>query len=68
MDLVPGLQPGEVPTSWSADGRSVFVMARGQVPAQVFRVEVSSRQRSPWKTIKAADAGGTDLYLVQALN
>jgi Tol biopolymer transport system component len=58
--LVPGLQPGEVPTSWSADGRSVFVMARGQVPAQVFRVDAASGQRSPWKTIEPADAAGID--------
>jgi Tol biopolymer transport system component/predicted Ser/Thr protein kinase len=58
--LVPGLQPGEVATAWSADGRSLFVMARGQVPAQVFRVDVASGQRSPWKLIEPADAAGID--------
>ncbi|HSY93219.1 MAG TPA: protein kinase [Candidatus Binatus sp.] len=58
--LVPGLQPGEVATAWSADGRSLFVIARGQVPAQVFRVDVASGQRSPWKMIEPADAAGID--------
>ena len=52
--------PGEIATAWSADGRTLFVMARGQVPAQVFRVGLSSGQRTPWKTVEPADAAGID--------
>jgi eukaryotic-like serine/threonine-protein kinase len=58
--LVPGMLPGEIATAWSADGRTLFVMARGQVPAQVFRVDLSSGQRTPWKTVEPADAAGID--------
>jgi len=58
--LVPGMQPGEIATAWSSDGRSLFVMARGQVPAQVFRVDVSNGQRTFWKTVEPADAAGID--------
>ena len=47
-------------TGWSADGRSIFVMARGQIPAQVFRVDVATGQRTLWKTIEPADAAGID--------
>jgi hypothetical protein len=58
--LVPGMQPGEIATAWTADGRSLFVMARGQVPSQVFRVDLSSGQRTLWKMIEPADAAGID--------
>ena len=58
--LIPGMQPGEIVTSWSSDGHSVFVMARGQVPAQVFRIDLASGQRTVWKMIEPADAAGID--------
>jgi Tol biopolymer transport system component len=58
--LVPGMQPGEIATAWSADGRTLFVMGRGQVPAQIVRIDLSSGQRTPWKTVEPADAAGID--------
>jgi Tol biopolymer transport system component len=58
--LVPGVQPGEIATGWSPDGRTLFVMGRGQVPAQVVRIDLSSGQRTPWKTVEPADAAGID--------
>jgi Tol biopolymer transport system component/predicted Ser/Thr protein kinase len=58
--LVPGVQPGEFPTSWSSDGRSLFVMTRGQIPAQVFRVDVGSGQRTFWRSFEPADSAGID--------
>jgi hypothetical protein len=57
---VPGLGPEEVPTGWTSDGRSLFVLARGQVPAQVFRVDVTTGQRTFWKTMEPADSAGID--------
>jgi Tol biopolymer transport system component len=57
---VPGLQPNEVPTAWSADGHSLFGLMRGQVPAEVFRVDLGTGQRTPWKTVEPADAAGID--------
>ena len=58
--LVPGLQPGEFPTAWSSDGRSLFVMARGQIPAQVFRVDLAKGERTFWKSFEPADSAGID--------
>ena len=55
---VPGLQPGERPAAWSADGHSLFVMGGGQVPAQLYRVDLAGGQRTFWKTIEPADAAG----------
>ena len=57
---MPGMLPAEFATAWSGDGHSLFVMARGQVPAQVFRVDVATGQRTLWKTVEPADAAGID--------
>jgi Tol biopolymer transport system component/predicted Ser/Thr protein kinase len=58
--LLPGVLPGEVTTAWSGDGRSIFVLARGQVPAQVYRVDIATGQRTFWKSIEPADSAGID--------
>lgn len=58
--LIPGGLPGEAPTGWSADSRSLYVMERGQVPANVFRVDLVTGQRSLWKSLEPADAAGID--------
>jgi Tol biopolymer transport system component/predicted Ser/Thr protein kinase len=57
--LVSGLQPDEFVTAWAADGKSLFVMTRG-VPAQVFRVDLATGQRSLWKSFEPLDAAGID--------
>ena len=58
--VIAGVQPGEFPTSWSSDGRSLFVITRGQIPAQVFRVDVATGQRTFWRSLEPADAAGID--------
>ncbi len=58
--LVPSVLPGEGPTGWSADSRSLYVMERGHVPANVFRIDLSTGQRSLWKSLEPADAAGID--------
>jgi eukaryotic-like serine/threonine-protein kinase len=55
---VPGIEPEEVPTAWSGDGRSLFVFRVGQVPARVFQVDVATGKRTLWKTIDPVDAAG----------
>ena len=57
---VPGLEPGEFSTAWSADGRSIFVLGHGQVPAQVYRVDIATGQRTFWKSVEPADSAGID--------
>jgi hypothetical protein len=54
------VEPGEFPTAWSSDGRSLFVMTRGQIPAQVFRVDVGTGQRTFWRSFEPADSAGID--------
>jgi eukaryotic-like serine/threonine-protein kinase len=57
---IPGLQPAELATGFTSDGRSVFVLARGQIPAQIFRVDLATGQRTFWKSMEPADSAGID--------
>lgn len=56
--LVPGIEHDETPTGWSGDDRSVFVYRTGEVPSRVFKVDVTTGQRTLWKTIEPADSAG----------
>jgi Tol biopolymer transport system component/predicted Ser/Thr protein kinase len=56
---IPGLQPDEYVTAWSADGRSLFVMTR-QVPAQVYGVDVATGKTTFWKSFEPNDSAGID--------
>ena len=58
--LVPGTETDEIPTGWSADGRSVYVFRFGEIPAKVFQVELSTGKRKLWKELVPADAAGID--------
>jgi Tol biopolymer transport system component len=57
---VAGTQPDEVPTGWTADGRSLYVFRFGEIPAKVFQLDLSSGQRKLWKILVPADAAGID--------
>ena len=58
--LIPNTLPDEVPTSWSADGHSIYVFRFGEIPAKVFQVELPSGKRKIWKELVPADAAGVD--------
>ena len=55
---VHGSKPGERPVAWSADGRSLWLIRRGEVPAQVWRLEIASGRRHLWKTLVPRDPAG----------
>jgi Tol biopolymer transport system component len=58
--VVAAAQPGEFPTAWTSDGRSLLLMTRGQIPAQVFRIDVASGQKTLWRSFEPADSAGID--------
>jgi len=58
--LVPGVEPSEYPTGWSADGRELFVIARGEIPAPVTRIDIATGKRTLWKNLEPADSAGID--------
>ena len=55
---VNGMESGDMPISWSQDGRSIFLYRSGEVPAKVYRVEIEGGKRTVWKQIAPLDPTG----------
>jgi len=55
---IPGIEPGERMSGWNADGRSLYVYRRGELPVQVFRIEVATGHRELWKKLMPSDPAG----------
>jgi serine/threonine protein kinase/Tol biopolymer transport system component len=56
--LIPGLTPDDWPFHWSADARFLYVQRLGEIPAEVFRVDVASGRRAFWKALAPSDLAG----------
>jgi hypothetical protein len=58
--IVPGppLEYGDAPIHWSADGRFLYVMRAGEVPARVDRLELATGRREVWKRLGPEDPTG----------
>ncbi len=46
------------PIRWSSDGRTLFALEIGSVPARVVKVDVATGRRELWKTLGPADLSG----------
>lgn len=55
---IPGISPDDVPLRWTADGRSLYVLAPGGLPARTYVVDVSSGRRTLWKELTPPDPAG----------
>ena len=55
---IPGLEEGEAPIQWAADGRSIYVYRPAQTPTRVFLVDVSSGRRTLWRDVSPFDPAG----------
>jgi hypothetical protein len=44
--------------SWSADGKALWIFRRGEVPAQVIKLEIATGRREPWKKLAPSDLAG----------
>lgn len=56
---IEGLAEDEVPVQWSADGRSLFVYRIADVPARIFRLDLSTGRRELWRELIPPDLAGT---------
>ncbi|MGH9368109.1 MAG: hypothetical protein ACRD3M_10595, partial [Thermoanaerobaculia bacterium] len=56
--VVPGLDAEDSVDQRSADGRFLYVHRRGEAPARVYRLELSTGQKQPWRTLMPADGAG----------
>ncbi len=55
---LPGATTADEPTGWTADGKSVWLFRRSELPARVERLEVATGKRELWNSIIPADAAG----------
>jgi Tol biopolymer transport system component len=55
---VPGVTPGDVPIQWSADGRTLYLTRRGELPARVERLDIATGKRELWKELIPSDRAG----------
>jgi Tol biopolymer transport system component/predicted Ser/Thr protein kinase len=55
---VPGLSEGDVVAQWSADGQSVLVYRRAEIPCRLERVDLASGRRTLFKEFAPADRTG----------
>ncbi|MGB8012669.1 MAG: protein kinase [Terriglobales bacterium] len=58
--LIPGLNPGEQPITFSADGTSLYIYQPGELPARVDRLDVRTGQRTLWKQLMPSDPAGVE--------
>jgi len=55
---VAGVEKGEIPIQFAADGTSLFVYRPTALPARVHRVTLANGQRELWRELTAADPAG----------
>jgi Tol biopolymer transport system component len=58
--VIPGLNPGEQPITWSSDGRSLYIYQPGELPASVNRLDIQSGHRALWKQLLPSDPAGVE--------
>jgi eukaryotic-like serine/threonine-protein kinase len=58
--MIPGLNPGEQPITFSSDSRSLYVYQPGELPALVNRLDLQTGKRSLWKQLMPSDPAGVE--------
>jgi Tol biopolymer transport system component len=55
---ISGVEPNDVPIQWSADGKSLYVTRRGELPARVDRLDLATGKKNLWKELMPVDRSG----------
>ncbi|HZQ23364.1 MAG TPA: protein kinase [Terriglobales bacterium] len=55
---VRGTQPGDLPLRWAREPGTLLVGTRGETSCPVWRLEIQTGNRTPWKTFSPADVAG----------
>jgi serine/threonine protein kinase len=55
---VPGVEPGEQPIEWSAEGKAMYLFKPGDLPAKVYRLDLATGHRTLWKELIPSDSAG----------
>ncbi len=55
---VRGSQPNDAPLHWTKGGTALLVGQRGETSCPVWRLDLQTGARTPWKTVSPADVAG----------
>src|SRR6266545_1997300 len=55
---LPGLASGDRPVRFASDGRTLFFLESGEIPAKVYRYDVASGRKELWKELAPAELAG----------
>jgi len=58
---IPGFALGDLPIGWSADGRSLYIAPRGEMPALVYRLELATGHKNLWTRLMPPDPAGVNV-------
>jgi hypothetical protein len=50
----------QYPVAWSADGRTMYVADLGDLQGKIYRQDLASGRRQPWKTLTPSDTAGLE--------
>src|SRR5262249_61199045 len=53
-----GIDEGEIPIQWSADGRAIFTYHGGGLPAKVWRLEIATGRKELLRELSPMDPAG----------
>ena len=57
---IAGLETGEVPVGWSADGHSLYIYRGGDLPAKVYLLDLATGRRNLWHQLMPPDPAGVE--------
>jgi serine/threonine protein kinase/Tol biopolymer transport system component len=57
---IKGLNPGELPITWSSDGKAIYIYQPGELPARVNRLDIQTGQHTLWKQLMPSDPAGVE--------
>ena len=61
--VVPDLTDAGIPLAWTADGKSLFVEQREATVHTIYRFNLATGEREPWKELVPPEEGGVvDMY------
>ncbi|MGD1022947.1 MAG: protein kinase [Candidatus Sulfotelmatobacter sp.] len=58
--VIPGLNPGEQPITFSSDGNSLYIYQPGELPASVNRLDIQTGKRTLWRQLLPSDPAGVE--------
>jgi len=57
-EVVQGIESGEQPIEWGADGKALYLYKPGDLPARVYRLDLATGRRILWKELIPSDSAG----------